>query len=184
MWGISSRIRGLLIAVMFAIAGCGSESQSQQATSQPNQVIQNQFNGSWTANYQYPVNTGSSGATLSIGGNPPDNSQVQYDTGLARLTISDSDVTFVPVSGASVTGTISNSGAITVPDRTINCKDFSGNTLVLSSKLILNSDGTINADWQIGLPLPNIGYCFAYSISAVLHPELVPQPGNITLNLQ
>ena len=177
MWGISRRIRGLLIAVMFAIAGCGSESQSQQATSQPNQVIQNQFNGSWTANYQYPVNTGSSGATLSIGGNPPDNSQVQYDTGLASLIISGSDVTFVPVSGASVTGTISNSGAITVPDRTINCKDISGNDLTLPTKLTLNSDGTVNGEWAIGLPLPNVGYCFAYPVSAVMHADILnPRP--------
>ncbi len=122
------------------------------------------FDGIWSVYYQYPSNTGSSGVTLSIGGYEIDPPPALPNTGHATVTISDSMVTFEPVYGASVTGTISTSGIIKIPDRTINCKNISSDKLVLSSKLILNSDGSINGEWQIGLPSPAIGYCFPYWI--------------------
>jgi hypothetical protein len=134
------------------------------------------FDGEWTASYLYPVPTGS-------GINPPPEIPTkEYDTDTAKITISANAVTFVPATGRSLSGTIDKSGVIKVPDRTISCKDPFGVDLVLSSKLTMNSNGTINGEWWLGLPLAAPGYCYPYLIKANLAPVMkVVDPGSFTI---
>jgi hypothetical protein len=132
------------------------------------------FDGGWTANIQYPDTTSGSGITISSG-NIDLTTPVVSGAALgqtARITIAGSAVTFVPVSGATVTGSMSPVGNITIPDRTIECLDVFGNKLTLPSTLILNSDGTISGEWSIGLPLPNGGYSYPYKLKATFYADV------------
>lgn len=148
----------------------------------------NPFDGSLQTHYTYPV-PGSMGGTISISGYrdeilPLPTVTLRSENGVisipsghhvgdARIAISGPKVTFEPVTGVSVEGTISNSGIITIPARTTQCKDYYGESLVLSSKLILNIDGSIHGEWWIGAPDMRPGYCYPYLVKAAFSPPLL-----------
>lgn len=146
----------------------------------------NPFDGSWNAHFQPPLPansevTISSGVTMtsgfrpSSGGYAPLTDSVrspQYSNQMmATISISGPKVTFEPVSGVSVIGTISTTGEITIPDRTMTCKNQNGDKLTLSSKMSLNLDGTINGEWWVGLSR-GLNDCYPYLAKAVFHPQV------------
>jgi hypothetical protein len=135
------------------------------------------FQGNWSGMYTAPVASGSSGLIISVG--PPlideIDSPTVVDIGgrIATIAISDSVVTFSPTSGTTITGSISESGIITLPDRTAaGCKDPFGQPVLLSSVLVLDTDGVIHAEWQIATPLPWPGYCSRDLIKVDFNPGL------------
>jgi hypothetical protein len=133
----------------------------------------NPFDGEWFAPVSYLVAPGTGGSgTITIGSGrdippPPPPVQVLMLNG-ASITIAGSNVSFVPVPGVLVNGTIDSSGVITIPDWTTGCKAYDGKPQTMTSKLTLNLNGSIHGEWSIVDP----GYCSPRLINTNFPPPL------------
>ena len=181
---------GVLVGALMAACGGGGDAPppANVAAAASAQTIgssaPSKYDGTWNASFSYPLPQ-STGVTVSVSGNtaPSVVEAPQSETAQASAKMSGTTVTFTPTGSATtVTGTIDESGIITIPDRTTECKGIDGQSLVVGSNLSFDSEGRLNGKWYIGAPSQVPGVCYRYLVTATFIRQVNIDPtANIVL---